>query len=229
VVGAWISSLRKVLIATATFAVGAAAKLFPTLTIEAYVGLGALIFVLVGIEEFFTSIRPAARLASAAPAAMDGMSAPILKILLDKNIPARMSLFTTVRSVRSLWFRRYFKVRWTSNMEDQVDSNISFPVACGVSGQCFGDGKPRLVNSTGIAQFPLPPKIADKVKGLNLEAVFCVAVFEREKRKLQSGKRIGVINLDSLDTRAYAEIEAKRNEITAQMRRLARLAALIYD
>jgi len=168
-------------------------------------------------------------LASAAPAAMDGMSAPILKILLDKNIPARMSLFTTVRSVRSLWFRRYFKVRWTSNMEDQVDSNISFPVACGVSGQCFGDGKPRLVNSTGIAQFPLPPKIADKVKGLNLEAVFCVAVFEREKRKLQSGKRIGVINLDSLDTRAYAEIEAKRNEITAQMRRLARLAALIYD
>jgi len=225
-----LSALRKVLITTATFVVVAAAKLFPTLSIQAYVTLGALVFVLVCIEELFTSIRPAARLAAAAPAAMDGMSAPILKILQNKNIAGRMSLFRAVRRARWLWLRRYFKVLWTSNMEDQVDSNISFPVTCGVSGLCFGDGNPRLANAAGIAQQPpLPRKIVERVKGLNLQAVFCVAVFEPPKGKPQSGKRIGVINLDSRDPKAYAEIEAKRDEINEQMKRLARLAALIYQ
>jgi hypothetical protein len=229
VASAWFSSLRKVLIATATFAVGAAAKFWPNLTIRAYLGLGALIFVLVGIEEFFTSIRPAARLAAVAPAAMDGIAAPILKLLQDGGIVGRMSMFRTVRPARWLWLRRYFKVRWTSNMQNQVDSNISFPVKNGISGQCFADGNVRLVNAVGLAKYPLPKRIANKVAGLNLQAVFCVAVYEPSKGQTQSGKRIGVLHLDSRDPKAYALMDAKQVEITEKMAKLAALAAVIYQ
>jgi hypothetical protein len=229
VASAWFSSLRKVLIATATFAVGASTKLFPSLTIRAYLGLGALVFILVSVEEFFTSLRPAARLAAVAPAAMDGIAAPILKILQDAGVVGRMSMFRTVRPARWLWFRRYFKVKWTSNMQNQVDSDISFPVKNGVSGQCFGDGNVRLVNAEGLAKYPLPKRIAKKVKGLDLQAVFCVAVYEPPRGQTQSGKRIGVLHLDSRDSKAYALIEGKKQEINEKMAKLAGLSAVIYQ
>jgi hypothetical protein len=114
-------------------------------------------------------------------------------------------------------------------MENQPDSNISFPASCGVSGQCFDDGNLRLMESSGIDKYPLPKRIAKKVKGLKLQAVFCVAVYEPAKGKKQSGKRIGVLNLDSRDPRAYAVINGKRNEINKQMELLAGVAALIYQ
>jgi hypothetical protein len=236
-VSAWFPSLRRIVIPTATFAVGAAAKLIPNLSIKAYVVLGALVLVFVGVEEIFTGIRPAARLAAATPAAMDAVSAPIVKLLLDYkdkqnnpiSIAGRMCMFRAVRPARLLWSRRYFKVQWALNMKDQPDANISFPVGCGISGQSFGDGSPRLANPAAIAKYALPKRFAKKMAAIKLQAVYCVPVYEPAKGGLQSGKRIGVINLDSSDPKAYDAIQETIGEINAKMAVLADLAARIYQ
>ena len=228
---AWFRAFRTVAITTATFAVGAALKLLPVLGLRLYAGLGAVVFVLAGIEALGSVVSPAARLREVAPLAMDAAAAPILAALNAHGIVARMNLLRAVRTARRLWLGRFFRMAWNTGMADSPDVNISFPVSAGISGKCYGSRQPVIAGPEEIAKFPLPARYRrNGIEALHYGAILSYPVYEPSREGLQSGKVIGVLTLDSLNPAAFPIF---RNPdviavIEPHLRTLAGLAGRIY-
>ncbi|MGO8844287.1 MAG: GAF domain-containing protein [Methylocella sp.] len=230
-ISVWFSSFKRVIIATATFAAGALLKLLPSLSVQTYIYLGALVFALVFIEEFITTIRPAARLREIAPLAMDAAAVPVDNYFKSKNIDVRMSVFKSVRVARRLWCARFFRMMWNTKMDDSPDVNITFPVSHGVSGQCFTRRQLVIAGDAEIKKYKLPEKfMCNGIGDLKLEAILCYPIYEPKKDGRQSGKVIGVLNLDTLTPGAYATFSEQGSvrEILADIQTVAGLAARIY-
>ena len=99
---------------------------------------------------------------------------------------------------------RYFKMRWSKGMANQPDVNISFRLHQGITGACFKSRRPIYADRAQILspQFALPQKIRKHAP--DLEAIFSYPVYEpARKGRLQSGRLLGVLNLDSTSARAY--------------------------
>jgi hypothetical protein len=226
--GAWIGSLRRVAIPLVTFSLGVVVKLDPALTIRDEVIGGLIIAVLFAAEEYFTNIRPAAQLKDVGPIAMDTAAGPLIALMKAQSVEVRMSVFKVVRPVSKL-FRRQFKMMWNINMTDHPDVNLSFPADLGVSGACLKRKTPLIADETGIESLALPPAILNALGDNKLKAVAACPIYEaKRKGRTQSGKIIGVLNLDSYDPHAYAEFVNPASNITHKMKQLAGLASHIF-
>lgn len=223
----WLTSIRRIGVPLITFALGALTKLAPALTVRDYLGAGLVIAALLSIEEFFTNVRPAVHLKEVAPLAMDTAARQLITTFKARGIEVRMSMFRVCRPARYFWRHKYFKMMWNLNMQDNPDVNLSFPIDYGVSGNCFKTRSPQIADATGIASLPLPDEIMSVIGSNKLGAVFCCPVYERRKNGRQSGRVIGVINLDSFDPNAYP-LMVDSDNITNNMKQLATLCSHIF-
>jgi hypothetical protein len=225
--GAWIGSLRRVLLPLITFTLGVVVKLDPGLTVKDDVIGGLVIAVLFAADEYFTNLRPARQLKEVGPIAMDTAAGPLIASMKAQSVDVRMSVFKVVRPPAKR-FRKQFKMMWNINMTDHPDVNLSFPADLGVSGKCLKDKKPYIADETGIASLPLPTTILDTLGDNKLKAVAACPIYEAKRKGWQSGRVIGVLNLDSYDDHAYALFVSSGGDITRKMKQLAGLAAHIF-
>jgi hypothetical protein len=225
--GAWISSLRRVSFPLITFTLGVIVKLYPRLTATDYVIGGLTIAFLALAEEYFTNVRPRAQFRDVGPIAMDTAAGPLIASMKAQSVDVRMSVFKVVRPLKKR-FQKQFRMMWNINMTDHPDVNLSFPADVGVSGKCLKDKKPYIADETGIASLPLPATILSTLGDNKLKAVASCPIYEAKRKGWQSGKIVGVLNLDSYDDHAYSEFVNPASDITRKMKQLAGLAAHIF-
>ena len=224
-------AFRSVAIGTATYAVGAALKLLPSLGVWMYLGLGGVVFACAAIDALATGVRPAVRMREIAPLAMDAAAAPIVAAFTAHGIAVRMNLLLARGSWRRLWCDRFFRMAWNIGMTDSPDVNIFFPVQAGIAGRCYASRRPVVAGPEDIARFPLPARYQrNGVDGLSYTAILCYPVYEPAREGLQSGKVIGVLTLDSLNPGALPIFQdgGMVASIAPHLRTLAGLAGRIY-
>jgi hypothetical protein len=227
----WIPTIRRTLIGVASYAVAIAIHYVrDTASVEIYsiAGLGVLVLILT--DEYFTEVRPAKRIEELAPITLDGLVDPLISQLKDNSVVVRVNLMMACRTWRWCWTRRYFCMKWYRGMENQPDVNIIFPVGKGISGQCFQTKRPVYANPAALAQYPLPKRISLLTQ--HLQAVLSFPVFEPPgKRGIQSGRLLGVLNLDSQTPNAYDLLtsQAVLDQINQIMQTTASIAGRFFD
>jgi hypothetical protein len=233
VISLWIPSIRRILISVGAYAVAIVIHDVPTDDVTfVYVVAGLMVLGLVVADEYCTNVRPAKRVEELAPMALDGLAEPFLSQLKTDGITARINLMIVRRTWRGLWLCRYFKMAWSKGMENQPDVNISFRVRYGVTGACFRTRQPVYAAAALLKtpEFALPEGISQQIP--DLQAVLSYPVYEpARKGRPQSGKLIGVLNLDSITKDAYNLIMAVGvfDQMNATMQNIAGIAARFYD
>jgi hypothetical protein len=195
-----------------------------------YITAGFVVFVIILADEYWTAVRPAKRVQELAPITLDGLVDPLISQLKANGVTARVNLMMMERTWRWLGFRRYFRMKWHKGMENQPDVNLFFPVSYGVSGQCVRDKQPIYAGSEAVGKFSLPGK-ADKLTR-HLEAILSFPVFEPAgKNGMQSGKVLGVLNLDSSTPNAYDLLtgQAVLDQINQVMQTTASIAGRFFN
>jgi hypothetical protein len=224
----WLTVLVRTALAGGSYAVGAGLKLFPSAPLWVYAAIGLAVCILTFIEQFITVVRPTRNLYEVAPLTMDDFVQPLLDMFAKYNISARMNIMIPRRSWSPPW-RKHFKIHWHTGMDNQPDVNISFPIELGVAGECFRTKEPVIVNARGLSSRALPLHIQPDISHLQFVASY--PIYDPPSSKgLQSGKIIGVLNLDSSTRHAYNWVASSRvyGIFDAQMRDITVMAARFY-
>ena len=109
-------------------------------------------------------------------------------------------------------------------MENQPDVNLIFPISGGVSGQCMRNRQPVYADPKALAEYPLPGEARSRTR--HLQAVLSFPVFEPAgKSGIQSGKILGVLNLDSSTANAYDLLTGQ--EVLDQINQVMQITASI--
>jgi hypothetical protein len=222
----WISALIKSFLTTASYVLGALLAASP---VPLSASLGVVVFGVTFASEFATGISPARKLDEAAPIIMDEFAAPLMDLLRGRNLKPRMNVLIPKRTWRWLWFRRYFRVEWSLGMENHPDVNIQFPLTSGVAGECFRTKRPAFANMAQIGQnLRLPPHVERHTA--HLKAIFSYPIYEPKKRGHQSGRLLGVLNLDSEVRHAYNALTSQRmlGIVDEEMKKIAIMAGLFF-
>jgi hypothetical protein len=184
------------------------------------------------IEEIYINIRPEKRINELAPLALDGVAEPLLAQLEEAGAVGRINLMMPRRTWRWLGLRRYFKMRWSKGMDNQPDVNLSFRLKHGITGECFRTRQPVYSGPDDIRrpEFALPKHLAQQAP--DLQVIFSYPVYEPARRgNPQSGKVIGVLNLDSRTPNAYDIFmeEAVFDAVHQTMQTITTIAARFYE
>lgn len=114
-------------------------------------------------------------------------------------------------------------------MENHPDVNIRFPLVYGVAGECFRTKRPVYVDLVKASdKFRLPLHLNHRTE--HLTAIFSYPIYEPKKKGHQSGRLLGVLNLDSEARHAYTAFRTGRmfSVIDERMKKLAVIAGLFY-
>jgi hypothetical protein len=229
----WIPSIRRIILGIASYAVAMILRDVPdTDAVLVYGVAGTLVLFVLLIDEYYSSVRPAKRIFELAPIALDGVSEPLLAQLKANAVAARINLMMPSRTLRWLGLVRYFKMRWSQGMANQPDVNLSFRLNQGITGACFQNRQPIYADRDQILNgpFALPEKLRRHAP--DLQAIFSYPVYEpARKGRPQSGKLLGVLNLDSTSSNAYniLMVTPVFDQVHANMQNIAMLAARFYE
>lgn len=230
---AWVSAVRRITAGVASYAVGIALLEVPEPEKPlVYIIGGTVIASLLFVEEVYVNIRPEKRINDLAAIALDGVAEPLLAQLREVGAVARINLMMPRRTWRWLGLYRYFKMRWSKGMDNQPDVNLSFRVKHGITGECFRTKQPVYSGPDDIRrpEFALPKQIAQHAP--DLQVIFSYPVYETARKgRPQSGKVIGVLNLDSRTANAYNIFMAGTvfDEVHRIMQDITRIAARFYE
>lgn len=230
---AWVSAIRRIVAGVASYAVGTELlRVSDTNKPLVYAIGGTVVAGLLLVEEIYVNIRPDRRINELAPIALDGVAEPLLAQLTTVGVVARINLMMPKRTWRWLRLRRYFKMRWSRGMDNQPDVNLSFRLKHGITGACFKTRQPVYSGPDDIRrpEFALPKRIAQHTP--NLQVIFSYPVYEiARKGHPQSGKVIGVLNLDSTTLNAYNILMEGTvfDAVHRTMQNIATIAARFYE
>lgn len=226
-----IQSIRRVFLGVASYAVAIAVReVADQKAVLVYVVFGVVVLCALIADEYYSTVRPTKRIAELAPLALDSVAAPLLKQLQGDGIQARLNLMMPRRTWRWCGLYRYFKIAWSLGMENQPDVNLSFRLKHGITGQCFRTKKPVYSGPNDICrpEFALPQRIARHAPAL--QVIFSYPVYEpARKDHRQSGRVIGVLNLDSTTHNAYNILMEAIDGVHVAMQDIARVAARFYE
>jgi hypothetical protein len=228
----WVSAIRRIAAGVASYAVGIALLMVsgPRKPLVYAIG-GTVVAGLLFVEEIYINIRPERRINELAPIALDGVAEPLLAQLKTIGAVARINLMMPTRTWRWMRLRRYFKMRWSRGMDNQPDVNLSFRLKYGITGECFRTRQPVYAGPDEIRkpEFALPRHLTGRTP--DLQVIFSYPVYEvARKGHPQSGKVIGVLNLDSITPNGYNILtESAVFDATHQtMQNIATIAARFY-
>jgi hypothetical protein len=224
-----IQSIRKILLGVASYAVAIAVREVADREATAvYIIAGVIVFMALIADEYYTAIRPAKTIIELAPIALDGLTEPLLLQLKTNGASARINLMMPCRTWRWLWCRRYFRMRWSKGMQNHPDVNISFPIRYGVTGACYRNRLPVYADATAIGAFSIPDKIRRQTPDLTV--IFAYPIYEPARQgRPQSGRVIGVLNLDSYAVNAYNVFMVAFDQVHDVMQNVATIAARFYE
>jgi hypothetical protein len=229
----WIPSIRRIIVGVASYAMAAFLRLVPDKdAVLVYAAAGIVVFFLLVLDEYSSSVRPAKRIAEITPITLDGLAEPLLSQLKANGVVPRLNLMMPKRTWRWCGIFRYFKIVWSCGMENQPDVNLSFRVKHGIAGECFRTRKPIYSSPDDIRRpaFALPMRIARHAP--DLAVIFAYPVYEpARKGRRQSGKVIGVLNLDSTSGNAYNVLMAREvfDAVHRIMQTIATIAGRLYE
>lgn len=189
---------------------------------EVYTIAGLIVLAILIVQEYYVAVRPAKKIEELAPIALDGMVESLLAQLRSQGVNVRINLLILERTWRSLGYYRYFRMKWHKGMENQPDVNITFREDFGVSGQCVRRKEPIFAGPEPVREYALPGEAGAVTR--DLQAVLSFPVYEPASRGgIQSGKVIGVLNLDSKAPKAYDLLT--NPEIIDQLRQVMQTTA----
>lgn len=230
---AWLPSLRRIVLGIVSYVVAIAVRdVSADHQTLVYLIAGGVVFVLLLLDEWFTQIKPAKRIEELAPITLDGLAEHLLSQLKNVNVTARINLMVPCRPLRGLGVLRYFKMQWSKEMINQPDVNIRFRITQGITGECFRSKRPVYADPDQIRSrpFALPTHLQSTVP--SLQAIFAYPVYKPAKRgQLQSGKLIGVLNLDSTTNNAYNTVMDPQvfDGVDKSMQNIATIAGHFYE
>ena len=180
--------------------------------------------------EYLTNVRPAKHWEDIYPVILTQFTAPLVEFLKnERKVTPRINIMIPIRTFRWLWLRRYFFIWGSVGMENQPDVNIVFPVSHGVTGECFRARIPIYATPEALkGNYKFPRHLRPLTEGI--QAIISYPIYEPARKGRQSGRLIGVINLDSKTANAYSLLteEATRAVIDEKMQGLAVLIGQIY-
>lgn len=226
----WFSAAIRTFLSSASYALGAALKLFPTVALGLYAAIGGIVAIVTFSVEYFGQIKPSREFAEVVPALMDFYTEQFMEFLRGVGIKPRLNIMVPVRTWRWLGLRRYFAIQWSSGMENQPDVNIKFPISYGVAGECFRRKRTILAGPEALAspKYALPRRISRHAD--QIQVIWSQPIYESSRRGRQSGALIGVLNLDSDSRHAYNLFQAQRMSarINERMQKIAALASYLF-
>jgi hypothetical protein len=226
----WPAAFIRTALSSSSYALGAALRLFPALALSLYAAIGGAVALITFTVEYYGNIKPAQEFEEVAPVLMDACSLPFMDFVKGTGINARLNVMLPVRTWRWFGLRRYFAIRWSAGMENQPDVNIKFPISYGVAGECLRRKRTILANSDALAspKYALPKRIRHHAD--QTQVIWSQPIYEPIRRGRQSGKLIGVLNLDSTSRHAYNLFVAQRmsTRINEQMGKIAVIASHIF-
>lgn len=194
-------------------------------------GLAAFgLFVGYSYLEYRTFIRPALHVSKIRGGVLKVLAGPLLIYVRQVEPTARMNLMVLSRPVRWLGCRKFFKVLWFDGMENHPDVNIEIPIRLGVVGECFRDGKPVIAGPEQIGQHSAKMGKTLKKHLQDPKVILAFPVYEPPRSSgRQSGRRVGVLNLDASAAGAYEKLTEKDTfpKIDGRMQELAKIAGLL--
>jgi hypothetical protein len=114
-------------------------------------------------------------------------------------------------------------------MENQPDVNLVFSLGQGVTGKCFEEKRPIYATPEAIKDgFRFPPRLRPLTS--DLQAIISYPIYEPFQKGRQSGRLVGVVNLDSKTKDAYVILteDGTRSVVDQKMKELAALIGQVY-
>ncbi len=221
----WIPSIRRLAISVASFIVAIVVKdVSEKKQTSVYIAAGIAVALIVLLDEYWTAVRPAKRIEELAPITLDGLVDRLIEELrVTTGVTARVNLMMIERTWRWLGLRKYFRMRWHKGMDNQPDVNLCFPVRFGVSGECVRDKQPVYAGNEEVGKFTLPERKNKLTK--QLTAILSFPVYEQARTGIQSGRIVGVLNLDSASPGAYNLLV--RQDVLDQINKVMQTTAAI--
>jgi uncharacterized protein YggT (Ycf19 family) len=228
---AWLIALSKAAVVGGAYLVTVLVAWDPGQEMKWRLSVASSVVGLTVLIEYFTSIRPAKHWEEVHPVILSQLAAPFLEFLRNEcKIVPRINILVPSRTYHFLWiYRGYFTVWWSAGMDNQPDVNISFPVWHGVSGECYRAKIPIYAPLKAVEnEYKFPKRLRPLTSGI--QAIISYPIYESPRKGKQSGKLIGVINLDSKTPNTYNILteDKARAVVDERMQGLAMLIGQIY-
>jgi hypothetical protein len=180
--------------------------------------------------EYTNFVRPAFHVSKIRGGVLKVLAGPLLTSVRQIEPTARMNLMATSRPLRWLGLRQFFKILWFDGMENHPDVNVKIPIRHGVVGQCFKAGRPVIAGPQQIAEHlgRMGRRLRESLQ--DPTTVLAYPVYEPPRSSgRQSGKRVGVLNLDASSAGSFEKLTAQNvfDSINTKMQELARIAGLL--
>lgn len=200
----WGTVLLKASLPTFTYLAGAGLKLFPKTDLQTFVLVTFAIFLVATLTEYRTLIIPTERWDNVVPFVADRLTDRFFHFVRERaGIEPRMNVMVPVRSACFIWLRRNFHVWWARGMDNQPDVGIKIRSGEGVVSECFKRKESVIADSKSL-KLGHALCVSQQKLVKDLDVVVSVPIYEaRIGAKNQSGRIIGVLNLDSKTPGAF--------------------------
>ncbi|MBI2681927.1 MAG: hypothetical protein HYX26_01690 [Acidobacteriales bacterium] len=172
------------------------------------IGFGAVSFLLAGAIAYFTHIKPVRDMTPLIQLFLEGVGQRILEAGKSEGLELRLSILRIYRPVWTLCLRRYFHVCWSMNMHQQADNDMRFHIRKGVSGQVRKSGKSLLVDMTLPENRHMGFSAKEAARFPAFTVIWSLPVFELNRSNRTTSRVLGVVNVDSATTGAYAKLRS---------------------
>lgn len=188
-----------------------------------YVGTVAL---LAGIAAYYTQVRPVRDLEKPVLLFLSLLAEAPLKQGKKNGIKARMNLMLVERSWTK-WGKRRIRVVWGSRMESHPDVKFSCNYDQGVAGVALKTQRAVMddCQTTDKSRFGFSPKQLAQTS--HVTAVWSWPVYETDKKGLQSGKVIAVVNFDCISSGAFTALSANSAAYEKHLEKFCEVASII--
>lgn len=188
-----------------------------------YVGIVVALSVVVG---YFTLLKPSRDAEKPIQALLGILAETPMKLGKRLGISPRMNLMLVTRPWYLFGAKR-IKVVWGVGMESFPDVRFSCKHDQGVAGHALKTQLPVLADCeiSDRTNFRFPQRLLDQTK--HVTAVWSWPIYETDSTGRQTGRVIGVLNLDATAPGAFAKLSSRPQQFERYLKKFCEVASMI--
>lgn len=188
-----------------------------------YVGL---IVVLSVLSIYFTQVKPSRDLEKPVFALLSILAEGPMKKGMNHGIGPRMNLMVVERKWTFLGKRR-IRIVWEAGMKNYPDVQFSCNHDQGVAGRALKTQLPVLDNceTADKSRFKFLSGQLDQTR--HVTAVWSWPVYETDSKGNQTGKVVGIVNLDCTVAGAFAKLSSNTDAYEKSLKKFCEIASII--
>lgn len=170
------------------------------------------------VASFFTYLKPLRDIETMVAFMLELFGNRILGYGVAEGVDLRLNVLLVYRPIKFLFFRKYLKVTWSVGMKYAKDETARFRAYKGVAGKVLATGNTSLVNMEipgERAKWGFSPQELATFPEHTM--IWSFPIYRLDKEGKSTGKRVGAVNLDSLQKGAFHTVITCQEEFREMM------------